>query len=376
VTKSTDVVIVGGGVIGCALARELAGRGTAVTVVERTEPGAEASGAAAGLLAPQAEGLPAGPLFDLALESRGLYPKWAEELAMETGIDVAYRRSGILRCFFAEAAERWKWYSWQRERGLRMERLSGGEIPALARAGVSEEARQAVFFPDDAVVDNRRLTRALRVAGERRGVSFEIGRTARRIVARGGRCAGVETEGAIFEAPRVVNAAGSWASFDPELPVPVEPVRGQIVEVRSPAPDLSVVVESEDVYVVPRGDSWLLGATVERVGFEKQVTAGAVEQLIGAAARLLPSIESAPFLRAWSGLRPATPDGLPVLGPGLLPGLFLATGHYRNGILLAPVTALALADEICGTGSRDLAPFSIERFSGRRVLLEASPHYS
>jgi len=367
VTRSADVVIVGGGVIGCALARELAGRGAAVTVVERAEPGSEASGAAAGLLAPQAEGLPPGPLFDLALESRGLYPKWAEDLAGETGSDVGYRRSGILRCFFSEGQERWDWYRWQRERGLRVERLSGGEIPSLSRVRVSEEARQAIFFPDDAVVDNRRLTRALRVAGERRGVSFEIGRTARRIVTRGGRCAGVETDEAILEASQVVNAAGSWAGFDPELPVPVEPVRGQIVEVRSPAPDLSVVVESEDVYVVPRGDSWLLGATVERVGFEKQVTAGAVGRLIGAATRLLPELESAVFLRAWAGLRPATPDGLPVLGPGPLPGLFFATGHFRNGILLAPVTALALADEICGTVSRDLGPFSIERFSGRRV---------
>ncbi len=364
-TGKADVVIVGGGVIGCALARELAGRGAAVTVVEKGEPGCEASGAAAGILAPQAEGLPAGPLFDLALESRGLYPKWTEDLAAETGIEVGYRRSGILRCAFSEEEEQWDSYAWQRARGLAVERLSGEAISALARTKVSEEARQAIFFPDEAVVDNRRLTRALRVAAERRGVAFEIGRTARRLVVRGGRCAGVETDGGTFEAPKVVNAAGAWAGFDPDFPVPVEPVRGQIVEVLSPAPDVSMVIESEDVYVVPRGQSWLLGATVERVGFEKRVTAGAVGRLITAAALLLPSLESAAFLSAWSGLRPATPDGLPVLGRGCLPGLFLATGHFRNGILLAPVTAAALADEIAGGASRDLAPFSIERFSGR-----------
>ncbi len=367
-TKSADVVIVGGGVVGCALARELAGRGAAVTVVERAEPGAEASGAAAGLLAPQAEGLPAGPLFDLALESRGLYPKWTEDLEAETGIATGYRRCGILRCLLSAPparADPWDSYSWQRERGLSVERLNGAQIAARTRANVSEEARQAIFFPQDGVVDNRRLTRALWVAAERRGVTFAIGRTARRVLAREGRCAGVETEGGTIGAPQVVNAAGAWAAFDPEFPVPVEPVRGQIVEARPAVPDLSVVVESEDVYVVPRGDSWLLGATVERVGFEKRVTARAVERLIAAAARLLPSLESASFLGAWSGLRPGTPDGLPVLGRAGLPGLYFATGHYRNGILLAPVTALALADEIAGAGSRDLAPFSIGRFSGR-----------
>lgn len=366
-TKSADVVIVGGGVVGCALARELAGRGASVTVVERAEPGSEASGAAAGLLAPQAEGLPAGPLLDLALESRRLYPKWAEDLALETGIDVGYRRCGILRCSFSGMAELWDSFAWQRDRGLSVERLNAGEISALTGARVTEEARQAIFFPDDGLVDNRRLTRALWVAGERRGVTFATGRTARRVLSRGGRCAGVQTEDGTIEAPRVVNAAGAWAAFDSEFPVPVDPVRGQIVEIRSPAPGLSIVVESEDVYAVPRGDSLLLGSTVEHVGFEKQVTAGAVERLIAAAARLLPCLESAPFLRAWSGLRPGTPDGLPVLGRGSLPGLFLATGHYRNGILLAPVTALALADEIAGQSSRDLAPFSIERFSARVV---------
>ena len=364
-TKNADVVIVGGGIVGCALARELAGRGAAVTVIERAEPGSEASGAAAGLLAPQAESLPAGPLFDLALESRGLYPKWTEDLAHETGIDPGYRRCGILRCVFSGGAKLWNWYAWQRERGLCVERLDGAAVSGLTRGRVSEEVREAIFFPEEAVVDNPRLTRALWVSGQQRGVTFAIGKTARRVLVRGGRCAGVQIEDGVIEAPQIVNAAGAWAAFDPELPVPVEPVRGQIVEVLSPAPDLSVVVQSDEVYVVPRGDAWLLGSTMEHVGFEKQVTAGAIERLLAAARRLLPSLESAAFSRAWSGLRPGTPDGLPVLGRGRLPGLFFATGHYRNGILLAPVTALALADEIGGRSTRDLAPFSIERFSRR-----------
>jgi glycine oxidase len=228
---------------------------------------------------------------------------------------------------------------------------------------VSSQIREGIFYPDDAVVDAGRLTLALRIAAERRGVAFAIRRTGLRLLVRGGRCAGVETDQGPIEAGRVVNAAGAWASFDPAFPMPVEPVHGQIVEVESPAPALSAVVESEDVYVVPRGGSWLLGSTAERIGFEKRVTAGAVARLLAAATRLFPALEGAAFLRAWSGLRPGTPDGLPVLGRGPLPGLFLATGHFRNGILLAPVTALALADLLTGSSGRDLTPFSIFRFA-------------
>jgi glycine oxidase len=360
--KGADVVIVGGGVIGCALARELALRGAAVTVIEKAEPGAEASGAAAGLLAPQAEGLARGPFFDLALESRRLYPAWTAALAEESGMEVGYRKAGILRCTLPGSETERDAFAWQRRAGLAVEEKTAGEIAALTGGSVSEEIREAIFFPDEAVVDNRRLTRALWVAAERRGVEFAIGRTARRFLVRGGRCTGVETDQGPVAGAQVVNAAGAWASFDPDFPVPVEPVHGQIVEVESPAPTLATVVESGEVYIVPRGGSWLLGSTVERIGFEKRVTAGTVGRLIAAAARLLPALEGAAFRRAWSGLRPGTPDGLPVLGRGPLPGLFLAAGHFRNGILLAPVTALAIAECLDGSGARDLSPFAIGRF--------------
>jgi glycine oxidase len=360
-----DVLIVGAGVIGCALARELAGRGAAVTVIERGEPGSEASWAAAGMLAPQAEGLARGPFFDLALESRGLYPAWTAKLTEESGMDVGYRRAGILRCVLPGGVFDRDVFEWQGRDGLAVEVKDAGEIAAMTGGSVSREIREGIFFPDDAVVDNRRLTMALRIAAERRRVAFAIRRTASRLLVRGGRCAGVETDQGTMEAAQVVNAAGAWASFDPAFPVPVEPVHGQIVEVESPAPAVAAVVESEDVYVVPRGGSWLLGSTAERIGFEKRVTAGAVARLLAAATRLLPALEGAAFLRAWSGLRPGTPDGLPVLGRGALPGLFLATGHFRNGILLAPVTALALADELAGAGARDLTPFAISRFEER-----------
>jgi glycine oxidase len=361
--NSADVAIVGGGIIGCALARELAGRGARVTILEREEPGAEASGAAAGMLAPQAEGLPPGPLFDLALESRSLYPAWTAALAEEAGIDAGYRRSGILRCAFPEGPAGVEPPRWQSARGLAVEEKDAGEIAGLTRGAASNRIRSGVFFPDDGVVDNAKLTRALWKSCELRGVTFALGQTALRFALSGGRCVGVQTDGGLIEAPQVVNAAGAWASFDAAFPIPVEPVRGQIVEIEAPEPTLPSVVWSNEVYVVPRANSWLLGSTMERVGFEKQVTAGAVERLIAAAARLLPGVEKSAFRRAWAGLRPGTPDEMPLLGATSLPGLFLATGHFRNGILLAPVTALALADDLSGGRARDLRPFSPARFS-------------
>ena len=366
-TRVADVAIVGGGLIGCALARELAGRGASVTVIERADPGSEASSAAAGLLAPQAEGLEPGPLFDLALESRNLYERWVTELFEETRLDVGYRRCGILRCALPGRPEAFEPFAWQREAGLSVERRDAGGIAALAAGAVAPAIRQALFFPEEAIVDNRRLTEAVRMAAQRRGAIILTATPARRFAVTDGRCFGVETERGLVAAGAVIDAAGAWSSFDPGMPVPVEPVRGQIVEVQSGIPELPTVVESEEVYVVPRGDSLLLGSTVERVGFDKRVTAGAVGRLLAAAARLLPSLEDAAFRRAWSGLRPGTPDGLPLLGPTAIAGLSLATGHFRNGILLAPVTAIALADELYGEGSRDLAPFSPRRFAEGRA---------
>ena len=356
-----DVAIVGGGVIGCALARELAGRGAAVTVVERGEPGGEASGAAAGLLAPQAENLQPGPLLDLALESRGLYPRWVAGLVEETGIDVGYRRSGILRCALPEENGSFEPFDWQLRAGLPIEICGRARIASLSGGAAAGEISEGLFFPEEGFVNNRLLTRALRLSAERRGVVFLSETRALRVRAPAGRCEGVETDRGGVEAPKVVNAAGAWAGFDAEFSVPVEPVRGQIVEIESPI-GLSTVLESRDVYIVPRGGSLLLGSTAERVGFDKSVTAGAVECLLAAAKRLLPAIGAAAFRGAWAGLRPGTPDGLPILGAAGLPGLFVAAGHFRNGILLAPVTSIVMADIIGGRVRHDLDAFSAARF--------------
>lgn len=361
-----SALVVGGGVIGCALARELAREGVRTTVVERGEPGGEASGAAAGLLSPQAEALAPGSFFDLALASRDLYPEWSEELRRETGIDVGYRRTGILRCDFGEDSGGLESrLAWQRPAGLSVEEAGRERIAALSGGLVGRDVSRAFFFPDDGVVDPVPLMRALAVSAERGGVKLLRNRTVRRFAVEGGVCVGVETEGEgeVLRADCVVDAAGAWASFDRKTAaLPVEPVRGQMVELK-PLRPLPTVAWSEDVYLVPRTDGRVLaGSTEERVGFVREVTASAVARLVVAACRLVPDLASGVFSRAWAGLRPGTADGLPILGASAVPGLWLAAGHFRNGILLAPATARLLARAIAGDAPPELRPFSLDRF--------------
>jgi glycine oxidase len=364
-----DVAIVGAGVIGCALARELAVRGLDVVVIERGHPGAEASSAAAGLLAPQAEALCPGPFFDLTLLSRSLYPAWVEELSAETGLPVGYNPCGILRVAFGDGGRLLRDFGWQTEARLSLEVKEAAAVSAMTDGRISGEIREGLFFRDEAIVDSARLTQALARSGEMRGVRFLAETAARRFLLENRICRGVETDRGPVEADRVVNAAGAWAGFDSALPfaIPIQPVRGQMVELKLVGRELPTVVQSDEVYLVPRkGGSVLAGATVEHVGFRNEVTARGVLGLIAAAIRLLPDLSEASFVRAWAGLRPGTPDGWPILGASPVPGLYLATGHFRNGILLAPVTARLLADAVTGSHSRDLEPFSVERFSRSR----------
>lgn len=365
---SADVAIVGGGVIGLALARELSSRGADVLLIERGRTGEEASSAAAGLLSAQSDAGSASPFFDLALESRDLYPAWTEALLQETGLDAGLRRTGVLRCGSAESLGR---FLWQIEAGLPLEGLDARQVSAVSGGRAARGIVQGLFFPADGVVNNRQLVAALRRSLDLRGVAVEEGVAVTRFRVHGGVCRGLETSSGAVACDRVVDAAGAWANLDPTLPfpVPVEPVRGQMVELADGA-GLSTVLESEEVYLVPRSDGRVLvGATVERVGFVKEVTAAGVQGLLASAIALAPSLEGARVAAAWAGLRPGTPDGLPILGESPVRSLVLATGHFRNGILLAPLTALLVADVVTGSGSRDLSAFSPGRFdSAARVL--------
>ena len=367
---SADVVIVGGGVIGLALARELSSRGADGLLIERGRTGTEASWAAAGLLSAQSDAVAPNAFFDLALESRDLYPGWTEALGGETGRDAGWRRTGVLRCGGEALIAR---FAWQIEAGLPVERLDATGVASYSRGRAAAEIALGLFFPEDAVVHSRQLVGALRSSLDLRGVPIAEGVAVTRFLVERGVCRGVETSSGTVACGRVVDAAGAWANLDPTLPfgIPVEPVRGQIVELADDA-GLSTVLESEEVYVVPRSDGRLLvGATVERTGFVKEITAAGVAGLLASAIALAPSVANARVTGAWAGLRPGTPDGLPLLGESPVHSLILAAGHYRNGILLAPLTALLIADVVEGAGSRDLSAFSPERFAPAALPLSA-----
>ncbi len=364
-----DVIVIGGGIIGCAIAYALAKAGVRVRLLERGEPGREASQAAAGMLAPQSEVMhaPQGPFFELCRASLRLYPDFVAEIEDATGLAIEYHREGtlFLAFDFAEGEVLASAYEKQKAAGLAVEDLTAEEVrhrePAL-----SESVHMALFLPEDHQVDNQKLMQALILAVHRRGVELMAGRPVFGLVREKGRVIGVRTSQGTYTAAYVINCAGAWAAtIDPEgRPLfPVKPIRGQILVLQARAPLLEHVVHSAHCYIVPRRDGRLLiGSTMEDVGYEKRVTAEALLRLLTAARQILPAIERCTFVEAWAGLRPATPDYLPILGEAE-PGLLIATGHFRNGILLAPITARLITElVVSGRTSLDLTPFCPQRF--------------
>jgi glycine oxidase len=363
-----NVVIVGGGVMGCSVALKLQQAGAHATVLERAIPGAEASSAAAGILAPQSEAHGPGPFLDLCLRSRGMYRAFVDELRELSGIDVGFALSGALHAAFSEGAAHHleAQVSWQQACSLRAQLLTGAEARAI-EPNLSPEAVAAAHFPDDAQVDNKLLMRALSMAAARSGARFKSGHV-RSLAVEGGRAVGVDLDGEIERADAVVIAAGSWSgliqgvALDPRV---IKPARGQMIELQTRLPVAGNVLFGEHGYLVPRSDGRVIaGTTVELVGFEKQVTAAGLSCILNLTLQLCPSLKDAPVQSVWAGLRPWTEDQLPILGEGPLPGLFLATGHFRNGILLTPVTAKLVSQSILGQKpSVDLKPFHFGRFS-------------
>lgn len=366
--EQSDVIVVGAGIVGLAAARTLAARGLRVLVVERRRVGAEASSAAAGILSAQAEGDAQSPLLDLALKARDRHATLAPALEEETGIALDYSPRGLLQVSFSdeeqralrEVAER------QRSRGLAAEVLDPKEVRD-AEPNVNPAVHGAVLYPEDRRVDNVRLTRALASSAVARGAVLLSGRPVMGLKTQGGRVAGVVAGNEAFWAPFVINAMGAWAGLlggDP-LPPPVEPVRGQIVAFEMTPAILRHVVYSHGGYLVPRSDGRVLaGSTTERAGFEKSVTAAGLHAVLEIALRIAPVLGDVRVADAWAGLRPGTPDGLPVLGPGALPGLYHAAGLYRNGILLGPLVGEIVAGLVLGEAPPlDLAPFAGSRFA-------------
>jgi glycine oxidase len=354
--RSHDAVVVGAGVIGLSCAWALAERGARVVVLDRDAAPAGATRVAAGMLAPVGE-LEFGEraLLDLTLESARLYPEFANALEAAAGVATGYSRIGALHVALDrdEAAELRRHHDLQRSLDLAAEWL-GPRACRRLEPGLTPSLNGGVSVPGEAAVDPRALTRALLAALERLGIEVRGDAEVSEGLFEGGRLRGVRTEdGGVFEAAHTVVATGCWgAEWLPHEARPrVRPVKGQILELRGPEPVCERIVASERVYLVPREDGRLIvGATVEERGFDTTVTAAGVHELLREAYRLLPDVAELELVEAAAGLRPATPDNLPLIGPGKVEGLVLATGHFRNGILLAPLTARRVAELVAGTG--------------------------
>jgi len=368
--KPAEVVIIGGGVIGLAVAHALAQRGLRdVLIVERANLGAEASSAAAGMLAPQAEADCDDDFFRLCCQSRDSYPAFAQTLKEETGIDIELETSGTLYLAFTEADERelQKRYEWQTRAGLEVEKLSP-EAARLHEPCISADVRSALRFPLDTQVENRRLISALATANDALDVRVLTGVSVDSIDVKRNRVTGVLTSGGFVACERVVIAGGAWTSqvINDALPNPwIEPVRGQMVSFEATPQIARQVIYSPRGYVVPRRDGRLLaGSTTELAGFDKRVTAAGVQSIVTSALEISPAIAALPLTASWAGLRPRAADGLPVLGPcAEIAGVFYAAGHYRNGILLTPITGELLAGAILDEEiSPPLQIFSPDRF--------------
>jgi glycine oxidase len=363
-----DAVVIGGGVIGLAVALELERRGVHTLVLERGSPGEEASGAAAGMLAPQVEASAPGPGFKLGLLSREMYRGWIASIEALSETATGYHADGALQLVEGrdslEAA--WQRAVWQRDLGLRVERLDRGAV--LERVpGLGEEIAGAIHYPDEAQVDPRRLVRALALAARAAHAEIRSGAEVQRIVVEDGRVIGLDLEDQHIPAKLVILAAGAWSSLLPggELPVGiVRPARGQIVVLDPGSAPCRPYLSTSHGYLVPRRDGRVLvGSTTEYVGYNRSVTAEGVQKLLQFAIRVLPSLGEARLVETWAGLRPWSQDHLPILGHTRIEGLVMATGHFRNGILQAPATARLIADQV--TERRpdlDLVPFAIDRF--------------
>jgi glycine oxidase len=352
------VVVVGAGIIGCAIARELSSRGIACTVVEHRAVAAGATQASAGMLAPHVEAHEPGPLLDLGVRSLRLFPDWIAAVRSETGLDVEFEVIGTLEVATDE----------ERASALRHAAdASGRWLDAAELARLHPElapSRGARLTAEHGYVVPGELATALALAAERHGARLHQARVER--VTRDGGSLRVHTTDGTLTTTAVILAAGSWTNAIEGIHTPpIHPVRGQIVRLAWPVGSLRSIVWGPDCYVVPRRDRTILvGATMEEAGFDERTTASGVRDLLAAACDLLPDARRASFLEARAGLRPATSDGLPAIGGDpASPGVFHASGHFRNGVLLAPITAKLIADLIVDDrADACLESFRVDRF--------------
>lgn len=372
--KTRDILIIGGGIIGLSLARALHKKGfKRIAVLEKGETGREASYAAAGMLAVQSETDKPDEFFDFCSESNRLFSQFAEELFQETGVDIELDREGTLYLAFdeTEVEKIKKRFDWQKKAGLAVEKLSAIETHKL-EPFVSPDILGSLYFPNDWQVENRKLLRALEKYCELYGIEIRENTEVKNLLIENRKIAGAETETEKFRAETVILATGVWTSLIKAgsfLLPEIKPVRGQMIEFQTAKRLFGKVIYSPRGYLVPRRDGRILsGATVEDAGFDKTVSESATGFLRENALEIAPGLVNLDIRDQWVGLRPFASDGLPVLGAfGEIENLFIATAHYRNGILLAPATAKVLAEKIADKKHSEF----LDKFSPRRLEKKA-----
>lgn len=367
-----DVIIVGGGLIGSSIALRLAQAKLRVHLYERGEPGCGASGAGAGMIAPESEVAKPDCFRKLCARSRDLYPAFAAEVEDLSGRRVEFHPEGTVVAAFddGEAAELRRVYEAQKKAGLAIERLTseeaGRRVPCLSPA-----VREAIFMAGESRIDNEFLVAALAEACRKARVIFQTHSTVSRFIAHNGAVEAIEERNSVMAthaAGIFVLAAGAWcADLAASLPmrIPVTPCRGQLLEFEGAA-NFPITLRAGHHYLVPRsGGRLVAGSIMEYAGFENAVTGEGLRSILEAAERMAPCVEQLRFHRTWAGLRPDTPDHLPILGYGELRNLVFATGHFRNGILLTPITAKLISElSVTGSASERLEPYSPSRFQG------------
>src|SRR6266403_2002471 len=347
-TKNFEVVIAGGGLIGGAL--ELALAGLRVAIYDQGDPGRESSWAGAGILSPAPENLATIPLLPLGKASMALYPDFVFRVEEISGQDVGFRARGTLEALFSRDAARELsthvalHHGW----GLQAEAISAEDARELEPA-LSPELEAAVLRPDEASVDNRSLTQAVLEAARKSGVEIFANHEVQGIWREKQRCAGLLLKNERVSAEWTIIAAGSFSAniAGVNTYAPVRPAKGQMISLRADQTKIERVLWSDKIYLVPRNDGRILaGATVEYVGFDRTITAGGLEKILSGALELAPDLAHARVEETWAGLRPDSPDHLPILGPTDIDGLLIATGHFRSGILLTPITAQLIREWI------------------------------
>lgn len=368
-SSDADVIVVGGGVIGCATAYYLSKEQARVVVLERGLIGNEASGAAAGMLAPLAEAHGPSPFLDLCLASHGLFPELKDVLKAEVGVDIEYVTSGLLRVALSEAdaAELRSQIEWQETTGMGV-RLIDGQAARGLEPLLSPRVRAAVYSPLERQVNPTRLVQGFARAAEARGAVIRQETAVAGLVRRGHRVTGVRLANETLSADSVVLAAGPWTNrlgAALGVPLPVKPVRGQMLALGGGPPPVRHTIWGPKGYLVPKLNGFVfVGATVEDVGYRKRTTARGLASLRRMGNTLVPALSYANHVDAWAAFRPGSPDGLPILGK--VPrweGLWVASGHFRNGILLSPITGQLMARSLLdGKPAEELSPFSPARF--------------